>query len=154
MRGQVIHAIGPGGHSNRAVEELFSRAGGLACVNAILASGTNLSHGGFRSMKVGRTPGCAIPVLASYGAANHPIAHGPAKAVPETPSSRQPAHGLPPPAYPEPSFQRPVGRFNDLNGILYPYLSAVNAKVVVFRFAKHLVRIILQIGRPAFIDGI
>ena len=30
MRGQVIHAIGPGGHSNMAVEELFSRAGGLA----------------------------------------------------------------------------------------------------------------------------
>ena len=32
MRGQVIHVIGPGGHSNMAVEEMFSRAGGLACM--------------------------------------------------------------------------------------------------------------------------
>ena len=72
MRGQVIHAIGPGGHSNMAVEELFSRAGGLACVNAILDPGTNLSHGGFRSMKVERTPGYAIPVLESYGVGQTP----------------------------------------------------------------------------------
>ncbi|MEQ2457319.1 sugar isomerase domain-containing protein [Flavonifractor hominis] len=66
MRGQVIHVIGPGGHSNMAVEEMFSRAGGFACINAILDPGTNLSHGGFRSMRVERTPGYAIPVLDSY----------------------------------------------------------------------------------------
>jgi uncharacterized phosphosugar-binding protein len=66
MRGQVIHVIGPGGHSNMAVEEMFSRSGGLACINAILDPGTNLSHGGFRSMAVERTPGYAIPVLNSY----------------------------------------------------------------------------------------
>jgi uncharacterized phosphosugar-binding protein len=66
MRDQVIHAIGPGGHSNMAVEELFSRAGGFACVNAILDPGTNLSHGGFRSMKVERIPGYAVAVLDSY----------------------------------------------------------------------------------------
>lgn len=72
MRGQVIHAIGPGGHSNMAIEELFSRAGGLACINAILDPGTNLSHGGFRSMKVERTPGYAIPVLESYGVGQTP----------------------------------------------------------------------------------
>lgn len=66
MRDQVIHAIGPGGHSNMAVEELFSRAGGFACINAILDPGTNLSHGGFRSMKVERIPGYAIAVLDSY----------------------------------------------------------------------------------------
>lgn len=72
MRGQVIHAIGPGGHSNMAIEELFSRAGGLACINAILDPGTNLSHGGFRSMKVERTPGYAIPVLESYGVGKTP----------------------------------------------------------------------------------
>ena len=66
MRGQVIHVIGPGGHSNMAVEEMFSRAGGFACMNAILDPGTNLSHGGFRSMKVERTPGYAIPVLDSF----------------------------------------------------------------------------------------
>ncbi len=29
MRDQVIHAIGPGGHSNMGVEEMFSRAGVL-----------------------------------------------------------------------------------------------------------------------------
>lgn len=66
MRDQVIHAIGPGGHSNMAVEELFSRAGGFACINAILDPGTNLSHGGFRSMKVERVPGYAVAVLDSY----------------------------------------------------------------------------------------
>lgn len=66
MRDQVIHAIGPGGHSNMAVEELFSRAGGFACINAILDPGTNLCHGGFRSMKVERIPGYAVAVLDSY----------------------------------------------------------------------------------------
>jgi uncharacterized phosphosugar-binding protein len=66
MRGQVIHAIGPGGHSNMAIEEMFSRAGGFACINAILDPGTNLSHGGFRSMAIERTPGYAIPVLNAY----------------------------------------------------------------------------------------
>ncbi len=72
MRGQVIHVIGPGGHSNMAVEETFSRAGGLACINAILDPGTNLSHGGFRSMKVERVPGYAVAVLNSYGVGKTP----------------------------------------------------------------------------------
>ena len=66
MRDQVIHVIGPGGHSNMGVEEMFSRAGGFACINAILDPGTNLSHGGPRSMGVERVPGYAIPVLNSY----------------------------------------------------------------------------------------
>lgn len=72
MRGQVIHAIGPGGHSNMAVEELFSRAGGLVCINAILDPGTNLSHGGLRAMAVERTPGYAGPVLSAYGVGKTP----------------------------------------------------------------------------------
>lgn len=72
MRDQVIHVIGPGGHSNMAVEEMFSRAGGFACMNAILDPGTNLSHGGFRSMKVERVPGYANAVLSSYGVGNTP----------------------------------------------------------------------------------
>lgn len=72
MRDQVIHVIGPGGHSNMAVEEMFSRAGGFACINAILDPGTNLSHGGMRSMKVERAPGYAIPVLDSYRVGNTP----------------------------------------------------------------------------------
>ena len=66
MRGQVVHVIGPGGHSNMAVEEMFCRAGGFACINGILDPGTNLSHGGFRSMKVERVPGYATAVLNSF----------------------------------------------------------------------------------------
>ena len=72
MRDQVIHVIGPGGHSNMAVEEMFSRAGGFACINAILDPGTNLSHGGFRSMKVERIPGYATAVLNSFGVGKTP----------------------------------------------------------------------------------
>lgn len=72
MREQVIHVIGPGGHSNMAVEEMFSRAGGFACINAILDPGTNLSHGGFRSMKVERIPGYATAVLNSFGVGKTP----------------------------------------------------------------------------------
>ena len=55
-----------------AVEEMFSRAGGFACINAILDPGTNLSHGGFRSMKVERIPGYATAVLNSYGVGKTP----------------------------------------------------------------------------------
>jgi len=72
MRDQIIHVIGPGGHSNMGVEEMFCRAGGFACINAILDPGTNLSHGGARSMKIERIPGYAIPVLASYGVGKTP----------------------------------------------------------------------------------
>jgi len=72
MKDKVIHVIGPGGHSNMAVEEMFSRAGGFACMNAILDPGTNLSHGGFRSLKVERVPGYANAVLSSYGVGKTP----------------------------------------------------------------------------------
>lgn len=64
---RLINVIGPGGHSNIAVEEAFSRAGGLAAVNALLDSGINLIHGAKRSMMVERTPGYAKTVLDSYG---------------------------------------------------------------------------------------
>jgi len=72
LEGKVIHVIGPGGHSNMAVEEMFSRSGGLASINAILDPGTNLSHGGFRSMKVERVQGYAMAVLNSYGVGKTP----------------------------------------------------------------------------------
>jgi len=72
MKDQVIHVIGPGGHSNMAVEEMFSRSGGFACMNAILDPGTNLSHGGFRAMQVERVPGYAKAVLRSYGVGKTP----------------------------------------------------------------------------------
>jgi uncharacterized phosphosugar-binding protein len=65
-RDELVHVIGPGGHSNMAVEEVFWRAGGFAAVNAILDPGTNLIHGGARSMAIERTPGYAISVLNAY----------------------------------------------------------------------------------------
>lgn len=63
----VIHVIGPGGHSNMAVEEVFWRAGGLAPINGILDPGINLIHGAKRSNIVERTPGYAKAVLDAYG---------------------------------------------------------------------------------------
>ena len=65
-RDDVVHVVGPGGHSNMAVEEVFWRAGGFAAVNAILDPGTNLIHGGARSMVIERTPGYGIKVLDAY----------------------------------------------------------------------------------------
>lgn len=64
--GRLINIIGPGGHSNMAVEEVFWRAGGLAPVNAILDAGTNLIHGAKRSNIVERTPGYARAVFDAY----------------------------------------------------------------------------------------
>lgn len=64
---RLINVIGPGGHSNMAVEETFCRAGGLGAVNGILDAGTNLIHGAKRSMAVERTPGYAKTVLDAYG---------------------------------------------------------------------------------------
>jgi uncharacterized phosphosugar-binding protein len=65
-RDGLVHVIGPGGHSNMAVEEVFWRAGGFAAVNPILDPGTNLIHGGVRSMAIERTPGYAISVMNAY----------------------------------------------------------------------------------------
>ncbi len=64
--GRLINVIGPGGHSNIAVEEVLWRAGGLVYVNAILDPGTNLIHGAKRSNIVERTPGYAKAVFDSY----------------------------------------------------------------------------------------
>lgn len=63
---QLIHVIGPGGHSNMAAEEVLWRAGGLAPINAILDAGTNLIHGAKRSNHIERTPGYAKRVLDAY----------------------------------------------------------------------------------------
>jgi len=63
---QLIHVIGPGGHSNMAAEEVLWRAGGLVPINAILDAGTNLIHGAKRSNYVERTPGYAKQVLDAY----------------------------------------------------------------------------------------
>jgi len=65
-QGRLINVIGPGGHSNIAVEEVLWRAGGLVHINAILDPGTNLIHGAKRSNIVERTPGYAKAVFDSY----------------------------------------------------------------------------------------
>ena len=52
---RLINVIGPGGHSSMGAEEVFYRAGGLACVNAILDDGFLLANGALRSMAVERT---------------------------------------------------------------------------------------------------
>lgn len=64
---ELVHVIGPGGHSNMAVEEVLWRAGGLAPINAILDPGTNVIHGAKRSNIIERCPGYGIRVLDAYG---------------------------------------------------------------------------------------
>ena len=66
MGEQVIHVIGPGGHSNIAAEELLWRAGVLVPINSLLEPGINLIHGGKRSNIIERTPGYGIKVLDAY----------------------------------------------------------------------------------------
>ena len=66
-RDELVHVIGPGGHSNMAVEEVLWRAGGLAPVNAILDAGTNVIHGAKRSNIIERCPGYGIRVMDAYG---------------------------------------------------------------------------------------
>jgi uncharacterized phosphosugar-binding protein len=68
----IIHVIGPGGHSNMAVEEVLWRAGGLVPINAILDAGTNLIHGAKRSNYVERTPGYAQKILDAYRVGRRP----------------------------------------------------------------------------------
>ena len=60
---RLVNVIGPGGHSSMGAEEVFYRAGGLACVNALLDDGFLLAHGAVRSMLVERTPGYGRTVL-------------------------------------------------------------------------------------------
>lgn len=66
-RDEIVHIYGPGGHSGVAAMEIFSRAGGLACLNAILDGGTMLTNGGDRSMRVERLPGYGSIVMRTYG---------------------------------------------------------------------------------------
>jgi len=64
---ELIHVIGPGGHSNIGAYELFYRAGGLVPVNAILDPGTLISMGARRSTIIERTPQYGIAVLEAFG---------------------------------------------------------------------------------------
>ncbi len=61
---RLIYVIGPGGHSQIGAEEVFSRAGGLACIWAFIDDGFYLGHGSGRSMRIERTPGYARALLA------------------------------------------------------------------------------------------
>jgi len=72
VRGELIHVIGPGGHSNMAAEEVLWRSGGLVPINAILDPGTNLIHGAKRSNVIERTPGYAQRVLDAYRVGRKP----------------------------------------------------------------------------------
>lgn len=60
---RLIYVIGPGGHSQIGAEEVFSRAGGLACVRAFIDDGFYLGNGAERSMRIERTPGYARALL-------------------------------------------------------------------------------------------
>jgi len=60
---RLIYVIGPGGHSQIGAEEVFSRAGGLACIVSFIDDGFYLGHGADRSMAIERTPGYAGAIL-------------------------------------------------------------------------------------------
>lgn len=64
---RLIYVIGPGGHSQMGAEEVFSRAGGLACVVALIDHGFYLGNGAARSMAIERTPGYARAILGQSG---------------------------------------------------------------------------------------
>jgi uncharacterized phosphosugar-binding protein len=60
--------IGNGGaHSLIGMEELFYRAGGLACISPMMDEGVHLTNGAIRTTKVERTPGYGRTVVDMYG---------------------------------------------------------------------------------------
>lgn len=63
---RLVHVFGPGAHSYMGAEEMFYRAGGLACINAVLDAGVSMEHGALRTTRVERTPGYAAAVLETY----------------------------------------------------------------------------------------
>jgi len=65
-RDRLIYVFGTGGHSYIGAEEMFYRAGGLACVCPVFDPGLSLSFGGRRSTAIERLPGYAPRALAGY----------------------------------------------------------------------------------------
>jgi uncharacterized phosphosugar-binding protein len=57
MEGEVIHAVGCGGHSYIPPMDMFCRAGSLVPVNATLDVSTSTISGGFRGVFLERVPG-------------------------------------------------------------------------------------------------
>lgn len=70
---KVIFVFGTGGHSIIGSEEIFCRAGGFACVNAILEPGLSYLNGSRRTTLTERTVGYAKTVLDFYGLAEGDI---------------------------------------------------------------------------------
>ena len=64
--GRVIHVLGTGGHSIMGAEEVFSRAGGFACVNAMLDPNLSYVNGSRRTTLTERTVGYARTILDFY----------------------------------------------------------------------------------------
>lgn len=60
---KLIYVVGTGGHSYIAAEDMFWRAGGLACVSPIFPSGFALAHGALRSTLMERTQNYISAVL-------------------------------------------------------------------------------------------
>jgi len=63
---QLVHVIGTGGHSNIGAWEMFCRAGGLKCINAILDSGLSVQDGARRSSVIERQPGYGVAILEAW----------------------------------------------------------------------------------------
>ncbi len=64
---RVIFVGHGGAHSGMLLEELFYRAGGLACLNPMMDEGVFLGRGATRSTKMERTPAYGRTVVNLYG---------------------------------------------------------------------------------------
>jgi uncharacterized phosphosugar-binding protein len=63
-RGCIVHVVGAG-HSAMVAEEMFYRAGGLACVNPIIDTDITVAHGALRSTLLEHVEGYARALLKS-----------------------------------------------------------------------------------------
>jgi uncharacterized phosphosugar-binding protein len=63
---QLVHVIGTGGHSNIGAWEMFCRAGGLKCINAILDPGLSIQDGARRSSVIERQSGYGAAILEAW----------------------------------------------------------------------------------------
>jgi len=66
VKDQLIHVYGVGGHSIIGSEEMFWRAGGLACVNPLFESSLSLFSGGQKSTLLERTVGVGDKIIKAH----------------------------------------------------------------------------------------
>jgi uncharacterized phosphosugar-binding protein len=64
---RVVHAFGPGAHSQLGIQEIFYRPGMLAAIAPTIDEGTLLTAGAVRSTRAERTPGRADALVAASG---------------------------------------------------------------------------------------